>query len=497
MFRSRSNFEKGVGSGADDDGGGYAAVGDAAADRRRVERVASAPIQVTLEGEGAVEGDREYRAAWTGASRQPANFGTTFGRGWLRLRGGTHQHHGGSAAAVGATARVESSIEGFITTAAGADDDKVDVGDAPTAAGLEPLPPRHAARAIPLAFVDFKPLAEVEADSDGRYTQQAGGHPGSFQSAGAILYKRAGERERQFYAHAAEKAPWMSLFLPTYYPDLDLKNGTIPLENLVHSMHYPCVLDLKLGTSTVEDDETSLRKRVRMGALDHVTTTKSDGVRLEGMSMFRVLEHAYVRTSKLQSHAISASIGNTLSDVLSFFLTDESGFRTDIALRFYSNLEVLLQRFLDENRSYRFIGSSILLIYDNDNQAPYSRWARAIEANTKLGRNDLYRLRRRTRLAVRVVDFAHIGPLPPGQQRDEGFVTGLNSILNALRSIITAEKRGIFTLEDAIRDAEEHAAGLGATARSTVRDESATVLDQPLAAAHLDLAPFKVMDSAS
>jgi hypothetical protein len=497
MFRSRSNFEKGGVGSADADGDAYVADGDAAA--RRVERVASAPVQMTsavvVEEEEEIVGGRERNAAWTGDARiQPSNLGTAFGRGWLRLLGGT-QHQGASAAAAGAAAGVEPRTEGLIVSAGA--HDGAQVVDSPTAAGLEGLPPRHAARPIPLAFVDFKPLADMEADSEGRYMQQAGGHPGSFQQAGAILYKKAGERERQFYAHAAETAPWLSLFLPTYYPDLDQKNGTIPLENLVHGMHYPCVLDLKLGTSTVEDDETSLRKRVRMGALDHVTTTKSDGVRLEGMSMFRVLEHAYVRTSKFQSHAISASIGNTLSDVLSFFLTDESGFRADIALRFYSNLEVLLQRFLDENRSYRFIGSSILLIYDNDNQAPYSRWARAIEANTKLGRNDLYWLRRRTRLAVRVVDFAHIGPLPPGQQRDEGFITGLNSILNALRTIIAAEKRGVFTLQDAIRDAEEYAAGLGAAARSPVGHESSTVLDQPFADTDVDPAPLNRTDSGS
>ena len=52
------------------------------------------------------------------------------------------------------------------------------------------------------------------------------------------------------------------------------------------------------------------------------------------MSVYRALESGKVKTTKAQSHAISAAANLNLQDVLMFFLTDESGVRRDIAGRF-------------------------------------------------------------------------------------------------------------------------------------------------------------------
>lgn len=99
------------------------------------------------------------------------------------------------------------------------------------------------------------------------------------------------------------------------------------------------------------------------------------------------------------------------------------------------HLERILHHFERANNEFLFIGSSILLIYDNDNTAPHSRWARAIERTTRLHPDTYAALRRKTRVDVRMIDFAHTGPLPSGQQRDEGYITGLKSIIGALRMV--------------------------------------------------------------
>jgi hypothetical protein len=52
------------------------------------------------------------------------------------------------------------------------------------------------------------------------------------------------------------------------------------------------------------------------------------------MSIYRALESGKIKTTKAQSHAISAAANLNLQDVLMFFLTDESGIRRDIAKRF-------------------------------------------------------------------------------------------------------------------------------------------------------------------
>lgn len=88
--------------------------------------------------------------------------------------------------------------------------------------------------------------------------------------------------------------------------------------------------------------------------------------------------------------------------------------------------------------SYLFIGSSILLIYDNDNSSPHSRWARALERGTRLQPDTYASLRRKTRVDVRMIDFAHTGPMPSGQERDHGYISGLRSVISALAHVMCA-----------------------------------------------------------
>lgn len=299
--------------------------------------------------------------------------------------------------------------------------------------------------------------SEDDAPAGDQPFQQAGGHQGVFRADGPVLEKSVGDREKEFYENAFKHNAWPKQFLPKYYGEIEGSDGRIGLENLTYGMKSPCVLDLKLGTSSVEEDESSFLKRMKMNALDVLTRTKAAGVRLEGLSMYRTLEHAKIKTSKAQSHAISASIGVTLQDVLTFFLTDESGVRTDVALRFQSHIESILYHFESSNDKFLFIGSSILFVYDNDNTSPHLRWARAIRRATSLGSDDVAGLTRRTQVAVRMIDFAHTGPLPVATSRDEGYITGLHSILDALRAIRSTRAQPIFSLANAARDAMDQA----------------------------------------
>ena len=287
--------------------------------------------------------------------------------------------------------------------------------------------------------------------------QQAGGHEGSFRLKGSTLVKRATPREAAFY-EAAQKGAWPTSLLPNYYgrepPD------SIKIENLTYGFKRPCVIDLKMGVETVEHDEAGLLKRLKMSALDVVTRSKSSGCRLEGLSMHRTLQNCRINGSKIQSHSISAQFGVTLQDVLTFFLTDESGVRTDVALRFQHLVENILTQFR-KNHTYRFIGSSILLIYDNDNRAPYMHWARALRRlhllrpNLHLSEDQISGLTRRTRVEVRMIDFAHTGPLPDGMARDEGYITGLRTIIKALKAIRTYRAKPIFSMASAVVDVME------------------------------------------
>lgn len=286
---------------------------------------------------------------------------------------------------------------------------------------------------------------------------QAGGHNDTFQVQGATLLKKVSEREASFY-EAAEEGAWPTSLLPKFYGRAH--DGTIKIENLTHGFNRPCVIDLKMGVQTVENDEASFLKRLKMTALDHFTRSKSAGCRLEGLSMYRTLENRFVKGTKAQSHSLSAHVRVSLQDVLTFFLTDESGVRTDVAFRFQMGIERILEQF-EQNHKYKFIGSSILLIYDNDNRAPYMHWARAlrklhlIAPHVRLSEDQVSGLTRRTRCDVRMIDFAHTSTLPVGMSRDDGYITGLHTILKALKAIRVFRSKPIFSMSNAIVDVME------------------------------------------
>lgn len=315
-------------------------------------------------------------------------------------------------------------------------------------------------RIIPAKF-KLEPISEPRTSTNlakgGKEFNQAGGHKDTFTMDGDTLIKRVAGREMQFYEDAQTGA-WPASLLPRYYGRVG--NDGIKIENLTHGYSRPCVIDLKMGEQTVESGEGSLLKQIRMKVLDHVTRSRSEGCRLEGLSMYRTLEKRFVKGTKRQTHSLSANVRVSIQDVLTFFLTDESGVRSDIALRFQTAIEQILEQF-KRNKKYLFIGSSLLLMYDNDNRAPYMHWARAlrklhtIAPHVTLSDDQISGLTRRTRCDVRMIDFAHTGPLPPGKIKDDGYIHGLENILKALRAIRVYRQKPIFSFHLAAIDMME------------------------------------------
>lgn len=286
---------------------------------------------------------------------------------------------------------------------------------------------------------------------------QAGGHDNAIKTNGETLTKKVTDREASFY-ELAEEELWPQKLLPKFYGRVG--DDTIQIENLTHGYSKPCVMDLKMGIQSFEDTEASFLKRLKMNALDYLTGSRQTGVRLEGLSMYRTLENARVKGTKAQSHSISAHIRVTLQDVLTFFLTDESGVRTDVALRFQRMVEEILVQF-EKNRSHRFIGSSLLFIYDNDNRAPHMLWARALRKlhrlNPKahLSEDQISGLTRHTKCDVRMIDFAHVTSMPFDMVKDDGYITGLHTIIDALKAIRVYREKPIFSVATAVVDLME------------------------------------------
>lgn len=341
------------------------------------------------------------------------------------------------------------------------DDVRLDDDVSMSLAGQKVIPATF--KLVPLGGKDA--VTSTDPDSSTTTFDQAGGHDGSFAHDGGTLVKKVTDREASFYEHA-EEGLWPTTLLPKFYGRTE-KGQAIKIENLTYGFERPCVMDLKMGQQTVEDNESNIIKKLKMTALDVVTRTKSAGVRLEGLSMYRTLENGRIKGTKAQSHQLSVRV--SLQDVITFFLTDESGVRTDLALRFQTAVETILQQF-QKNDKYRFIGSSILFIYDNDNSAPYMRWARALRKlhtlnpKARLSEDQISGLTRRTKCDVRMIDFAHTNPMPEDMKRDEGYIIGLKTVLQALKAIRFYRAKPIFSFANALVDVMEERRALSRSA---------------------------------
>jgi len=114
--------------------------------------------------------------------------------------------------------------------------------------------------------------------------EQAGGHEGSMTTKGSKVFKKAKLEEKQFYQWVFDNQSNRTLqelkfFIPKYFGTLQ---NTLVLENLLHGLHYPNIMDCKLGKVTWTEDREETSKK-RQQELSQTTTTGTLGFRISGI----------------------------------------------------------------------------------------------------------------------------------------------------------------------------------------------------------------------
>jgi len=252
-------------------------------------------------------------------------------------------------------------------------------------------------------------MAEEQARPETGVKHQVGGHVGAFAAvAPGVIRKKVNPKEFHFYLElhkGGKRAPFLGRAPELRGTSTDA-DGTkyVHMEDLTTGMHWPSVLDVKVGLQSYAEAEPEEKKR-KMRKKDMESTTHSLGMRITGMRVQDVYAHEVEAHGKVWGRAVTEEGTQT---ALERFFRDGSGkLRREEAAQCASHVAEVVA-FMEGLRGVRIYSSSLLFVYDS---CPCSI----------------------VPVRVRMIDFAHVhsGPDTP----DEGYLTGARNLLAFLRAI--------------------------------------------------------------
>ncbi|KAK1944607.1 Inositol polyphosphate multikinase [Phytophthora citrophthora] len=261
---------------------------------------------------------------------------------------------------------------------------------------------------------------------------QVGGHATSLKSHnGRILKpfqsKQRGQREADFYnrVFVSEKdlSEFVELrkFLPGYYGTVEVEEGKesdelksgkyLMLEDLTWGRQWPCIMDVKMGTKSYEEDATPEKIAYEKSKFP---LQEKVGFRIQGIKVFDPKKKQYVEFDKHFGRAITSA--NELAPALRKYFPLEGKTKTIKLLE--ARLDQLKTWFNDQQGT-EFIASSFLFLYDGEKSAKDDKGVAEIYAPD-----------------IRLIDFAHVTQCV-SPKRDEGLRTGIATLIQCFQTILT------------------------------------------------------------
>ncbi|PUU75856.1 inositol polyphosphate kinase-domain-containing protein [Tuber borchii] len=290
--------------------------------------------------------------------------------------------------------------------------------------------------------------SKLKASDLRAYDLAAAGHDGVLSDeSGALVIKPCTAREVAFYTSAAEH-PTFQKWMPTFFGTLELsgpeptagpathdRNTSIVMQNLTYGFDEACVMDIKLGAQ-LWDDEAPQEKRDRLDAVSNATTSRSLGLRIAGMKVwkgkaaggYKVFDKHYGRTF---------TADNCLEAVKEYFSADISEEQKKlIAERFLKKVTEI--REVLEGQESRMYSASLLFAYEGDGKALETALKEEEENAKKPPKDeddDSEDEKVKKVEELKLIDFAHAN-WTPGKGPDENALQGVRSTERLLAELV-------------------------------------------------------------
>lgn len=297
------------------------------------------------------------------------------------------------------------------------------------------------------------------------FEHQIAGHVGLSNEGGQLLVPEPGKiakpvgigyfaGEDNFYS-LLSATPELAAFCPRFFGRRVYSGRTfVVLEDLTKGMRTPCIVDIKVGTTTVATD-AHWAKRVTHLAKDRESTTRSLGVRIIG-AMHSGVERGAPPTLRLNKVWGRAVRPTQMRAALRRVFSVEGQLCTT-ALRHYVSMLERLMSVLETQPYWQLVSSSLLFVFEKE------------AARGGSGGSDGCAMPPQ----MRMIDFAHSYPLEHAP-RDHGYLFGLRNLYAQLRGLLDADEASdILSSTSACDSFADAAAETGADAESDATDAGA------------------------